>query len=352
LAGKSGKQKKLRVAATDETELTDRLPIEPTPGRSPRIVLALRDKENREETRLPGLRAGDLLRAMAEVAVTTDAETKGSVAAPYSFDPVVQARLLLTADPKATRAGKDSIEVATTRATCTHERHHVVIALEGEVRVPDGGLPWGNAPHQLTLVLDASHPKASGREIVLVGQNEPDGSIEQDMARLSVLRFRDATLGDSVREGTTEHRFGALPLETEKRDVYALRLNDLKAGSQFFVRASLPTDSRHLKKPARISTRLVLTDKPDGVDESEYAGRVASFKGRIGKHNGTNSIGGRDKTERKAVFRIEHDCDRPLFLKLVATGGTAGHPHPHGSAVKVEKGGGLEVRRFAPELFG
>jgi hypothetical protein len=347
-------KRKLKIAASETTELVDRLPITREPGREPRVVLSLSTEDGQDENRIPGLKPGDRLRVMSEIAVTTDHfDRDHAVASPYSFDPLVAGVLLLAPDAKATRSAGKAIELASGRHRCSNKQHHSVIRLEGEYVVPDRGLPWEGAAH-LLVVLSAAHRDADGKQILIVGQNEPDGSIGQDMARLSVVRLRGLAVEDGKQEGSNTKRAGALPLETEKRVVYSLDLGKPKAGEQFVTRLAMPTDSRHLKAPARLSTRIVLADDPDGVDESAHAGQVATFKGRVARNNGFNTMSGRDKTERKAVFRIDKDVDRPLFLNVVATAGTAGYDKQHGSgaAMKVEDGGRLEVRRFSADLLG
>lgn len=347
-------KRRLKIAASETRELVDRLQIMREPGNDARVVLSLSSEDGQDENRIPGLKPGDRLRVMSEVAVTTDHfDREHAVASPYSFDPVVASALLLAPDARAAKPGGKAIELASGRHKCSNKQHHTVIKLEGEYVVPDRGLSW-EGPVHLLVVLSATHRDADGKQILIVGQNESDGSIGQDMARLSVVRLRGLTVEDGAPDGTDKKRAGALPLKTEKRVVYSLRLNQPKAGEQFVTRLVMPTDSRYLKAPARLSTRVVLADDPDEVDESSYAGQVATFKGRIARNNGFNTMSGRDKTERKAVFRVDKDCDRPLFLNVIATAGTAGYDKQHGSgaAMKVDDGGRLEVRRFSPDLFG
>lgn len=339
-------QPKLKIAASDELERVDRLPVGKKRGAGECLVLALSADDGREENQLPDLRAGDRLRALAEVEVTTDHhEAKISIGEPYAFDPEVRMRLLLADNVK----GRDGQVLAEGTWRCSQTRHHHVLSLDQALAI---NAAQATGKH-LVAVLDAWHRQAEDGQIVLVGQNEGVSKvINQDMARISAVRYRGAKDDDGQTSASDQARVSELPLSSDRRGVYALELRNLRQGEQFIVKARLLTSTTRLAHPARVSTRLILTEDRLGLDETALAGEIATFRGRVGKHNGSNSLQENTETKRTAVFRIRKDYKGPLFLKLVGTAGEAGYTHRPGDVVQVRPGGGLEVRRFGPELYG
>jgi hypothetical protein len=173
--------------------------------------------------------------------------------------------------------------------------------------------------------------RAGGDDKVLVGSNDGDyldnGRVEQDQARLMVIRERGLTGSDRAMRETGGG--GALSINThaEPELVYSHPLKggrDLAANEQYVIEAKLVTavDSR-----ARFSTEIFLTKDRDARDGD---GLDKTSPLAIGEHNGINCTPGTSPctTHRVAVFRVTEDLAGPVYVNVVAKsavpgGGTA-----------------------------
>ena len=168
---------KVRVGSTgNKPELLDTVRISKTPGRQRKVVMSF-GPASRTDSPLPDIRPGDRLMVFAELEVTTDAEDPnhpGLIGNAYSYPPLVEASLLLADDEQAADEDtKHALALAKPwRQTLTHRHHHgVVVFPKGELTVPKRGLPWNGASF-INLVVGASHAKAKGGDLLLIGQNE------------------------------------------------------------------------------------------------------------------------------------------------------------------------------------
>jgi hypothetical protein len=333
------------------------VPIASELGAAKRVVMSL-GRDRRAFSRLPDLRPGDRLRVSAELQVTTDCSRPdpGCVAQPYDFRPHVRARLLLARGPGVTEVEGDRAlrlsELEEERVGHL-EHHHVIVFTDAGIRIPDRGLPWGRRPSFVNLVLDAHHRDAGARHVLLVGENEPDGSVKGDKGRLNAVRLRGRPEARSERTDSRER--GEIPVDRDLRTVvYSLPLEGLAKGTQLDVTAKLIVSSSHLPYPARISTRLILADEPSQVDTGGRAAEISTFRGEIAENNGTNCLPrpGTCVARKAGVLRINGDANRRLFVNLVAVSADpfgGGRPE---DAIRVEPGGGVEAVRYPPRVKG
>ena len=280
------------------------------------------------ELPLPDLKPGDLMRAFAELEVTTDYEDPkhpGLIGEPYSYAPEIEAKLLLAADKQASEPeqGRAISLGEASRGRLTHEQHHLVIRFaDVEYEVPREGLPWPGAS-SINLTVSCSHPEARPDEknVLLVGENEKEKVVDQDVSGIRVVRFRPRSKDEWDAEREDKLREPGVPVA--KRPVVAIskRLEDLREGEQLFVRAKLITDARPLGYHARISTRLYLADAPDALEPKGHAQEVSSWKGHLSKENGFNCApeDGPVASEKFGVVRVLKDSREPLFVNLLAT---------------------------------
>ena len=301
-------------------------------------------------TRLPELRPGDRLRVTAEVEVTTDCETANPacVGNPYEYSPIITATLLLTGDREATAGGRTALSLATRRVRCSQRRHHrVIVFTRAGLLIPEAGLPW-SAPSFLNHILDAHHPRARDGDLLLVGENEPDGSVGGDKGRLNAIRLRPSRERPRERVRTAKRLAREIPVDKEKRTVvYARRLNDLRDDEDLEVRAALTVSAAHLSYPARISTRLILADSPRQADDGGRAAEIAPFNGEISENNGTNCLRARACTSRKVgVLRCHAAAGRPMYVNLIAVSGDPFDEGRPGDTLRVLDEGFVEVRRY------
>jgi len=306
----------------------------------------------------------------AELEVTTDMTprqvrdnpTVKPVGEPYDYAPAVVAQLLLARSPDIVVAarGRAMALGKPRRMKLSHEAHHGVFVFDGageghDYEVPKGGLSW-NGSSYVNLVLGASHPEAGSGDVLLVGQNEPDGTVGCDMGSISAIRRRPAKQRAPAPVVETKREATDLPLQGDvKRVVYSLALKDLTADEQLRVRVGLDTSVRSNGYPARVKTRVFLADsaaqlEPEGT---AHAAEVASSKGQITKANGFNCLPGPGSVRyaKVGVLRMLKDAGGPLHLNLVAV---AGDPEKRGrsDSVEVLPSGRISVTRYPPEALG
>jgi hypothetical protein len=346
------------VAATGkDAELFDRVPITKGPGQAKRVVLSMASGGG-SFSALPSLKRDDRLVVLAELEVTTDCPRPGPgcVASPYTFAPTVDAQLLLASSSKATDPGPHALALGKPqRQQVTQERHHHVFVFpDAELKVPAGGLPWSGKSN-LNLVLSASHPSASGGQVLLVGQNEPDGTVDINQGRLNVLRLRSAGGSDAETTRTAHRLARKLPVQKGQRTVvYSLPLSKLKKDEQLVVSAHLPTSARGLGYQARVSTELVLAADHTDTKSGRGMKALGSLRGEITKFNGFNCLPGAASclTRKVGVLRILHSRRRDAHVNLVAVSASPTHEDKPGDAVQVLAGGYLRVDRYRAGLLG
>ena len=315
---------------TDRAELVETLPVgRSEDGATRRVVLRLSPGQ------LPGLAPGDLLITPAEVQVTTRCDI-GQTAPGCGYNPNIRAQLILTGDPGDTSpAGERSKALSEAQTqVCTSAEHHCRFVFRPSDATQElaGGfdLPClASDGCHVNLVMWAWHPdaRAGGDDKVLVGSNDGDylanGRVEQDQARLMVIRERGLDASDRAMRETGGG--GAITINTraEPELVYSHPLkggSDLVAGEQYVIEAKLVTavDAR-----ARFSTEIFLTKDRDARDGN---GLDKVTPSAIGEHNGINCTPGTSPctTHRVAVFRVTEDIIGPVHVNVVAKSAVPG----------------------------
>jgi len=208
-------------ATADPSDASKPAELEETSARGAqrKVVMSL-GPTGRAPSRMPNVAPGDRLRVMAEAEVTTDCEHRNPacVGEPYTYAPVVQARLLLAGSWRAAEAkGRGRLIEELRPRSLSHKQHHRVITFtDAELLVREQDLPRrGGRPH-LNLSLDAHHRQARRGHKLLIGENEPDGSVGQDKGRLCVVRLRGSLPRlDPVKATSREAK--QLPIVRAKR---------------------------------------------------------------------------------------------------------------------------------------
>ncbi len=347
-------------------ELDDRISITKAPGSGMRVIMSFGTSKDPDES-LPDLRPGDLLEVSAELEVTTDLTPeelkanggKGCASKPYAYAPKLHASLLLAKDAKAVAEAKgQAVRIGATKtAVVDHHQHHWVIVFDrAKLPVPS----WWSGNGVVNLVLDASNPEAASGHCLLVGQNEPDGTVGRDMSAISVCRLRPAgqPLPGWTRSATLKTT-GLKIREAERawKVIYSMPLDNLTKDEQLRVHAKIVPSTKQLGLPARLSTRIFLADAPDRIEPDDgYASRIASSKGRISKINGTNCLpdGKSPATEKIGVMRVAKSADKGkrLYLNVVGVGGDPAKKARPGNQLALLPQGFLEMQRFAPSVCG
>lgn len=365
-----GESSKVLVSTTgDHSELYKTVPITKRPGRGRRVVMSMGPAQ------LPSLQTGDRLRVTAELQVTTDClvHSRECVGHPYLYSPHVRTRLVLAGSrhargPAVPLSGRKGNRC---RQPTPHREHHCMFVFRrGAYEVPETeSLPCSPGSCFVNLVLGAHARAARHGDRLLLGANEPDGSVEQDRGRINAVRIRPPS--DSVvppiisqketRVSTRERDRKLVTLGRHRRTVvYSQQLDDLKSGEQLAVSATMGTDLSNLGRDARITARLVLANAPDSPRPAVIARRIASTQGEIAEANGFNCTQPNDpcRTRKVGVLRIDGDAVNkagfpvPLYVNLVVVAASRPPGQLHGHAVRVTDTGRLRVVRFPASLRG
>ena len=276
---------------------------------------------------------------------------RGRVGKPYAYEPIVEAQLLVSGDPGATRAdGHRALALPQAISeTCTHRQHHrVLVFTDASLEIPHDGLPWPGASY-VNLVLGAHHPDAVRDQVLLVGENEPDGTVLGDKGRISVVRLRPGSQPRPQPETSGRAAVSEIAVKKGERTVVnSHRLDDLGEGEQLVIRASLKTSAAQLGYPARISTRLFLADDPTQTSPGGEAETVAAFRGVITESNGFNCLPKQSHctTRKVGVAYLREAPAGPLYVNLVAVSAAPFGGARPGDALEVLAGGGIEVVRY------
>lgn len=345
----------VRIGATaGNAETTDRVAIRRDHGQK-MVVMSLGGAKGRP--RLPDLLPADELLVSAELELTTDCEQQQTdcTGKPYTFEPEVETQLLLARAPEiVTPEPGDAIPLAPPeRVSITHARHHHVVVYDG-VRhtVGEDEIAWVG-PSFVNLALSAKSPKAQPGQVVIVGQNNPGGKPEGDMAGLSVARRRGRPTSTRLNEKAL--LASSIPVvKGETRVLYSAELSGLRAGTQLLVRAKVRTSTSHLSYPARTTLRLIVGDAPRDQAPGVMAKGVV-LSPEVSRRNGTNRLPAERRggsSMKVGVARVATDAPGPVYLNVVLeTGDPHGLAEP-GDEMRVLAGGGIWITRYEPEVDG
>lgn len=308
----------LRAAWTGrQAELRETIPVARRKLAEPRSVLALR---------LPRLRPGDRVRFNAEVTATTTCveAIARCIGRPYRFDPRIGARVVLARRARAARRGTLALTGRAALAceqTRPNRNHHCPLVLEGVFDVPDRrALPCPPERCRLNVLLDSHHRRARGGEVVVVGADRPDGSVDGGKARLAAAVTRGGA--GSASYTTRERRARSLPAHGRPRVVLSRRLAGLERGDVLLVRARQRTRIRGL--PYFVAAKVVLAGRPGATKPGRSVRRLVSRAGTATETNGFNCTDGPSAfrspclTRKAGLARVKRaPRARPLYANLV-----------------------------------
>lgn len=304
-----------------KAELRETVPITRRRGAGEASVLSLA---------LPQVQPGDRIRFSGEVTVTTTCveELPRCIGRRYRFDPKLRARIVLAKDRDD--AGRRTVVVSNpVGLECEQNRpnrnHHCPLVISEAIRIAGlAGLPCPPAKCRLNMLLSAHHPRARGGEVVVVGADQPDGSVEGGKARLNAAIVR---AGADLREGsrkTTKRRVRRLPasFDAGQRVVYSQRLRGLEKGEVLLTSAQVRTAIRRL--PYFVATKIVIAARPTGRLPTQLARRFASRNGTATETNGFNCTVGPSAfrspctTKKEGLIVITRTPPRPLYVNVVS----------------------------------
>ncbi len=319
------------------------------------------------------LLSGDGLKPSSELQVTTDcsAPLDKCVGNPYSYDPIVDTRLILTSSDDLTGSSRTAVLLAEQARTCTHEQHHCVIVFP----LPDS--PFAVSPPVppctvepggcvLKLVLDAYNSGGQSGDVLIVGEDEPGccGITKQDKGRVNAVRLRPVVAGSEpvgeVKTYSSAPRVSSVPVRDTvsegKTVVFSQRLDKLRKNEQLSVSANMTTDISKLLRYNRalIQSRLILADSRQATAPSTEVKQVEELKGEISEANGSNCTQDTTPCETRKVgtTHLIQNAGGPLYVNLVVSSTPARSTQARpGEAVTVT-GGTLKVVRYPASRSG
>lgn len=316
----------------DRVEARSTIPVARGSQQKPRVALSTPIASPQ------ALRRGDRIRVSAELQVTTTCvdESSRCVGRPYGFSPEIGARLLLTGGASSTKgkpiSGRQELRCNQRRPNRNH--HCVFVFADISKRIRDARrLPCEPERCFVNLVADAHHPNARGGNVVLLGADRPDGTVDGDKARLDVLVERGRT--EAKIFGTEAELRDRVPIAEQggrgRRVVYSLRLGGLRRGDVLVTRARQLMGISGLPYNVFVGTRLILAARPNDTRPRGIARRAGVLGGEVTELNGFNCTHGpsayRDPclTKKTGATLIRRSPQRggepaPLFLNLVSAG--------------------------------
>ena len=342
------------VVTGRRAELRPTVPIGRRAGQKTKSVLSVK---------LPDLERGERVRFNGEVTITLTCVDQISrcIGQSYRYDPKLRARIVLA--DEARQAGRGTVPVSkavslTCQQTRPNRNHHCPLTIDGASFTVGklGKLPCRPTSCRLNMAFDASSPRARSNEFVVVGADQPDGSVEGGKARLSAVVSKGRI---EVAKRSTEREINRVvpaSFEGGKTVVYSQRLDNLKAGDVLLVRADQYTAITGL--PYFVSDQIVVSTRRTAAKPSNLTRRAISRSGLASETTGFNCTLGASAFESpchsikagmatvESVPKNKRGKPKPLFVNLV----TRSFPklaQARGYApARIVDGGGLIVRRL------
>jgi hypothetical protein len=336
---------------TKNAELFKLLPIGRTAGTRRYVVMRLKPSD------LPNLAVGDVLRAAAEIQVTTACDI-GQSGPMCGYSPGVRLQLVLAGDGDATDPHSAGVVALSSikSFSCNADDHHCVKTIDfsnGSLQLTSNNAPpcVANNSCFVNLVIWAydSHARGSGKDKLIIGANEGDflqnGDSEQDRGRVMLVRERGISPADKVLRATKHNVKGGTITFGSNGDnhrIYSHTLaggRDLKQGEKFRVWAELDATSDH-----RVNVDLEMFLTKNRNDRN--GGKIDAMQpGAISEHNGTNcSPGNPCKLRKVALFEVKQDVKGPVYINI-ASGAEV--PGPGSANVSVHDSGFIKSVRYA-----
>jgi hypothetical protein len=275
----------------DNSERLKGVPISKRPGKLDRVAMSIAPDQ------YDPIQVGDRLRVSGEVQVSTTCVEPGArcVGTHYEINPKVTARIVLSPGPLASDGFLPLSDSKT--QMCKQRRpnrnHHCTIALPNtETTISDlAALPCPPEACYINLIVGAASPKAKRGNKVVLGGDQPDGSVEQDKGRLNVVQAHPTVPLPQTSQTSTLVE-PSLPLtigDSEKRRVvYSLPIVAPQQGEILTFDTSFRTDISALRFNTFISSRVILAETPTSAKSTGLAKRATAYKGQGTESNGFN----------------------------------------------------------------
>ncbi len=369
-AGTYAQPDRVLVATTGSpSELITTLPIYTSRRLGQRVVMSL------PASALGRLAFGDRLLASSELEVTTDclAEEARCVGTPYAYDPTISAQLVLAPSASATGGPDTTALSGITRQPCLqrlpNREHHCTLAfMRPALNLATPSPACFPASCYVNLVANAYSPQAQPGDVVLVGEDQPDGSIGQGKGRVNAIRIRPNAPGPAPQGRVTRtvtRAPAASQLEIGRQSdlnetvVFSQELPHLQRGDQLGVWAKLRTDISQLPYNVLVRSKLIVTGRPDATRVTHLAKQEVDLNGELTEANGFNCTAATTPctTSKAGVGSMVADArDRagkpgPLYVNVV-TGTMAKRASASPGDAATVLDGWLRVRRYPASRRG
>jgi len=313
------------------------VPITQIRGAAPYVVLS-----NRLSAR-GGLVRGDLIQATAELQLTTTCALKEErcVGSRYGYSPRMQAQVVLASSPTATGGSAadpiSSIESKTCNQQRPNRNHHCVLVFrDAEKTVKNvGSLPCRPDGCFVNVVASVYHPNARAGNVVVVGADRPDGSIDGDKGRVDAMIERGDVPPPRVQVGGMKMR-DSVPIDPAgnagRRVVRSIRIDGLRKGDILRMGARQTMDISSNPYNTFIGTRLIVAASPTETRTNGFVANVISNGGEVTEQNGYNCTRGQSvydnpcTSEKAATASVKRKMPqrngqpKPVFVNIVMAG--------------------------------
>jgi hypothetical protein len=275
----------------NSSELIETVPIAKRKNEQPRVGMSLSPEK------LEPIEAGDRLLASGEMQVSTTCVASGPrcVGRPYEINPTITARIVLadSQDPAAPSLPLSQTTTKRCKQTRPNRNHHCTLTIPNlETSIPDpSGLPCPPTACYVNLIVTAQNKRAKRGNVVVVGADEPDGSVKQDKGRLNLVQAHadvPVPTRSSSAAVVTPDLPVTLPDKERKRVVYSVPIEAPQKGEVLAFDAGFEISINALRYNSFIASRVMLGDTPTATKSTGIAKPTIPFRGQATESNGFN----------------------------------------------------------------
>ncbi len=273
----------------NKSELINRVAIRKRPGRSTRVAMRIGHRA------LEPLEAGDRLRASAEVQISTTCivQERRCIGRSYTLSPFVTAQIVLARShrPRSPHIALSRPVTVLCKQHRPNRNHHCTLTVPNTLTaIPNPrALPCPPNRCYVNLLLSAHNRKAKRGNYVVLGGDKPDGSLEQDKGRLSVVQEHPGVPPPTVTTNAgLLHRHLPLTIGSadKRRVVYSAPIPAPRRGEVVAFDASFLSAINALPFNTFVSSRVVLTTGPGNTHPHQHAKTAIRFRGQATESNG------------------------------------------------------------------
>jgi hypothetical protein len=198
-----------------------------------------------------------------------------------------------------------------------------------------GSLPCQPDGCFLNVVASADHDKAGAGDVVVVGADRPDGTVDGDKGRIDGFLARGNIPAPRTKNGGAKMR-DAVPIAPSggagRKVVRSLRLNGLRKGDAVRVSAEQRIGISSVPYNVFIGTRMIVATSPTETRTNGFVAKVFSSGGEITEQNGFNCTHGGSTYQNpcnspkaatayvKRKMPQKNGQPKPVFVNIVMAG--------------------------------